>query len=138
MSCCKRTTTNPQQCCDPSDCKPEKCEPTSCCPKESLPFNVKEEVKKKYGQVAESDISKLEETKLVASSFGYSKEELDSIPESANMGLSCGNPLAIAGLKPGEVVVDLGSGGGIDCFLAASKVGHEGKVCISFSRFSYT
>lgn len=60
--------------------------------------------------------------------MGYTKEELSSIPDGANMGLSCGNPQAIADLKPGEVVVDLGSGGGFDCFLAAPKVGETGRV----------
>ncbi|KAF8170085.1 arsenite S-adenosylmethyltransferase [Pholiota molesta] len=66
--------------------------------------------------------------KTVAEALGYSKDELNSIPEGANMGLSCGNPTAIATLKEGETVVDLGSGGGIDIFLAASKVGHTGKA----------
>jgi SAM-dependent methyltransferase len=60
--------------------------------------------------------------------MGYSKEDIDSAPEGANMGLGCGNPVALASLKPGETVVDLGSGGGFDCFLAARKVGNTGKV----------
>ncbi|PFH48233.1 hypothetical protein AMATHDRAFT_49679 [Amanita thiersii Skay4041] len=64
----------------------------------------------------------------VAEAFGYMKEELDSIPEASNMGLSCGNPVAAASLKEGEHVLDLGSGGGIDVFLAASKVGPTGQV----------
>jgi len=59
---------------------------------------------------------------------GYSQAELGTIPQGANMGLSCGNPTAIASLKPGEVVVDLGSGGGFDCFLAGPKVGATGRV----------
>ena len=59
---------------------------------------------------------------------GYSPEELRIAPEGANMGLGCGNPLAIASLQPGETVVDLGSGGGFDCFLAARKVGDTGRV----------
>jgi SAM-dependent methyltransferase len=59
---------------------------------------------------------------------GYSKEDLDSVPEGADMALGCGNPKAIADLKPGEVVLDLGSGGGLDCFLAADAVGEEGLV----------
>jgi SAM-dependent methyltransferase len=59
---------------------------------------------------------------------GYSPEELSIAPEGANMGLGCGNPLAIASLQPGETVVDLGSGGGFDCFLAARKVGETGRV----------
>jgi SAM-dependent methyltransferase len=59
---------------------------------------------------------------------GYSKEDLDSVPEGADMALGCGNPKAIADLKPGEVVLDLGSGGGLDCFLAADAVGEGGLV----------
>src|SRR5262249_49967691 len=66
--------------------------------------------------------------KSVAEAFGYSAEELSSIPAEANMGLSCGNPTATANLRPGEVVVDLGSGGGLDEFLAAKKVGPTGKA----------
>lgn len=64
----------------------------------------------------------------VAEAFGYTAEELTSIPAQANMGLSCGNPVATAHLKEGEVVVDLGSGGGLDVFLAAQKVGPTGKA----------
>jgi SAM-dependent methyltransferase len=60
--------------------------------------------------------------------MGYSKEDLLSVPEGANMGLGCGNPVALASLKPGETVVDLGSGGGFDCFLAAKQVGESGQV----------
>ena len=64
----------------------------------------------------------------LAQRFGYSIEELMALPEGANMGLGCGNPAAIAGLQPGEVVMDLGSGGGVDCFLAAGRVGETGRV----------
>ena len=60
--------------------------------------------------------------------IGYSKEELAAVPEGANMGLGCGNPQAIAALKPGETVVDLGCGGGFDCFLAARRVGPKGRA----------
>jgi AhpD family alkylhydroperoxidase len=60
--------------------------------------------------------------------LGYSAEELSALPEGADMGLGCGNPQAIAGLKKGEVVLDLGAGGGLDCFLAARQVGPEGHV----------
>src|SRR5690242_3455178 len=60
--------------------------------------------------------------------MGYSAEELTSVPEGANLGLGCGNPQAIADLKPGETVVDLGSGAGFDCFLAAGQVGETGHV----------
>lgn len=64
----------------------------------------------------------------LAAAIGYSQGDLASAPEGANMGLSCGNPTAIASLKPGEVVVDLGSGGGFDCFVAGPKVGPSGRV----------
>lgn len=64
----------------------------------------------------------------LAAAIGYSQGELASAPEGANMGLSCGNPTAIAALKPGEVVLDLGSGGGFDCFIAGPKVGSTGRV----------
>ncbi len=60
--------------------------------------------------------------------IGYSAEEVSVVPEGANLGLGCGNPTAIASLKPGEVVLDLGSGGGFDCFLAARAVGESGRV----------
>lgn len=60
--------------------------------------------------------------------IGYDDEELTSVPEGANLGLGCGNPLALASLKVGETVLDLGSGAGFDCFLAAKKVGPDGKV----------
>ncbi len=60
--------------------------------------------------------------------MGYSDEELGGVVEGANLGLGCGNPTAIGNLKPGEIVLDLGSGGGFDCFLAAKKVGNKGRV----------
>lgn len=60
--------------------------------------------------------------------IGYSEEELKTVPEGANLGLGCGNPVALASLKEGETVLDLGSGAGFDCFLASSKVGAAGKV----------
>ncbi|MBE3092342.1 MAG: arsenite methyltransferase [Chloroflexi bacterium] len=68
------------------------------------------------------------DTKEFAKSIGYSEEELKAIPDEANLALSCGNPAALASLKEGEVVLDLGSGAGFDCFLAATKVGPKGKV----------
>jgi SAM-dependent methyltransferase len=60
--------------------------------------------------------------------MGYSETELAAVPEGANLGLGCGNPQAIAALKPGETVIDLGSGAGFDCFLAAGQVGETGRV----------
>ena len=64
----------------------------------------------------------------LASAIGYSQAELAVGPEGANMGLSCGNPTAVASLRPGEVVLDLGAGGGFDCFIAGAKVGATGRV----------
>ncbi len=64
----------------------------------------------------------------ISKTIGYSDEELTSVPEGANLGLGCGNPVALASLVEGETVLDLGSGAGFDCFLAASKVGGRGKV----------
>lgn len=60
--------------------------------------------------------------------MGYTEEELEFIPEGANLGLGCGNPVALASLKEGETLIDLGSGAGVDCFLAAERVGEKGKV----------
>ena len=64
----------------------------------------------------------------LARELGYTVEELKPLPEGANMGLSCGNPAALAALKPGEVVLDLGSGGGFDVFIAGRKVGATGRA----------
>jgi len=64
----------------------------------------------------------------VSKAIGYTEQELEAAPEGANLGLGCGNPLAFAALKPGDVVIDLGSGAGFDCFLAAKRVGPEGRV----------
>ena len=97
-------------------------------------LKTKEAVRKAYGKIA-IDGSRCgcagcgpEDTAEFAQSIGYSKTELDHIPAESNLGLSCGNPTAIGQLKPGEVVLDLGSGAGFDCFLAAVKVGPTGKV----------
>jgi arsenite methyltransferase len=88
-----------------------------------------ESVRSKYGAVAESSLSTEDAgVKAVAEAFGYTPEELTSIPAEANMGLSCGNPTATAHIRPGEVVVDLGSGGGLDVFLASKMVGPEGRA----------
>ncbi len=86
-------------------------------------------VQEKYGRVARSALSSDDAgVRAVAEAFGYSPVELSSIPADANMGLSCGNPTAFATLRDGETVVDLGSGGGLDVFLAAKKVGANGKA----------
>ncbi len=75
------------------------------------------------GTPVDFDINTVRSTRL-----GYSQEDLRSVPEGADMGLGCGNPRAIASLRPGEVVLDLGSGGGFDCFLAAREIGPDGRV----------
>lgn len=86
-------------------------------------------VQEQYGAVARSSLSnESAAVRSVAEAFGYSAEDLASLPPQANMGLSCGNPIALAGLRPGEVVVDLGCGGGLDVLLAAKCVGPTGKA----------
>jgi arsenite methyltransferase len=60
--------------------------------------------------------------------MGYTQKELEAVPDGANLGLGCGNPVALASLREGDIVLDLGSGGGFDCFLAAAEVEKNGKV----------
>lgn len=94
-----------------------------------MPESLTRSVKSQYGAVATSGLSSAHAgVQAIAAAFGYSADELASIPAEANLGLSCGNPTAMASLKPGEVVVDLGCGGGLDVFLAAQKVGPTGKA----------
>ena len=91
---------------------------------------IRETVRKGYGEIAKGKSSCCcgsSAPDKLAESIGYSNEELNILPEGANMGLSCGNPTAIADLKDGQVVLDLGSGGGFDVFIAAAKVGAKGK-----------
>ncbi len=101
--------------------------------------DVHKEVKKRYGQIAKASSSCCSSPNAgccgagpsaeeLSTEVGYTVAELATIPEGANLGLGCGNPVALASLQPGETVLDLGSGGGIDCFLAARKVGPEGRV----------
>jgi SAM-dependent methyltransferase len=100
---------------------------------------VKEMVRARYGGIAAGAVSDCcapsccdGSAATVADSksaeMGYSAEELAAVPEGANLGLGCGNPQAIAAMKPGETVIDLGSGAGFDCFLAAKQVGPTGRV----------
>ena len=99
---------------------------------------VRAAVRDGYSQIAQQDGSccsgvsccgsNAEESAMLANYVGYSTEELAALPEGANMGLSCGNPNALASLKPGEVVLDLGSGGGFDVFIAGRKVGAKGRA----------
>lgn len=86
-------------------------------------------VREKYGQTARSGLTNDHAgVRAIAEAFGYSAEDLASIPAEANMGLSCGNPVALANLREGETVLDLGSGGGLDVFLAARRVGPTGRA----------
>ena len=108
-SCCGKSGTSKEKvsaspCCGKSDTSKENASAGSCCDRP---------------EITSQQLSTL---------MGYSKEDIDSVPEGANMGLGCGNPVALASLKPGETVVDLGSGGGCDCFLAAKQVGDTGRV----------
>src|SRR5262249_38039537 len=96
---------------------------------ESMSQNIEEAVRTRYGTVAVANLSSEQEgVRADAEPFGYSREELASIPAEANMGLSCGNPTAMAHLREGETVVDLGSGGGLDVFLAAAQIGPNGRA----------
>src|SRR5687767_5928553 len=86
-------------------------------------------VREHYASVAKGTASCCgTSTSCCGPELGYAEKELAELPEGANLGLGCGNPLAIASLKEGETVLDLGSGAGIDCFLAAKKVGAKGRV----------
>jgi len=90
---------------------------------------IEQVVREQYGAVATAELSSGNAgVRAVAEAFGYSPQELESIPTGANMGLSCGNPTAFASLRPGEIVVDLGCGGGLDVFLAAHRVGPTGRA----------
>jgi len=90
---------------------------------------ITDDVRDQYAGVARGGLSnESSAVRSIASAFGYTDEELNLLPAEANMGLSCGNPLAIAGIREGEVVVDLGCGGGMDLFLAARRTGPSGRV----------
>ncbi len=99
---------------------------------------IRKTVRERYGNIAKQGSSccgpaksccgSTDSAQSISRSIGYTKEELKAVPEGANLGLGCGNPIALASLKEGEVVLDLGSGAGFDCFLAAKQVGSTGKV----------
>lgn len=95
--------------------------------------NIRATVRDQYGAVARNTPTAASggccgPNPVASAALGYSAEELAALPEGANMGLGCGNPQALAALRPGETVLDLGAGGGIDCFLAARQVGESGRV----------
>ncbi|MEJ2456062.1 MAG: arsenite methyltransferase [Candidatus Thiodiazotropha sp.] len=126
--------------------KEECCTPSCCTPEVTLvdaPDAHRQGVRQAYAQVAQasnensacgvgssccgvSDDAAI--NTLISTRLGYSEADLAAVPLGADMGLGCGNPKAIASLQPGETVVDLGAGGGFDCFLAAAEVGGEGRV----------
>lgn len=99
---------------------------------------VKKTVRERYAKIADRESSccvsedsccgSLNSAQEISKKLGYSKDELREVPGGANLGLGCGNPVAQASLKEGETVLDLGSGAGFDCFIAAKKVGRHGKV----------
>src|SRR5207249_11650468 len=97
---------------------------------ESSSDTIREEVRQRYGAAARGEASCADDCCSSTSSdiLGYSAEDSAFAPEAANLGLGCGNPLAIASLEKGQTVLDLGSGAGFDCFLAARAVGPTGKV----------
>ena len=100
--------------------------------------NIKKIVREGYAKIAKGESSCCNPVKKccgnadleqdISKKIGYTEEEMKSVPEGANLGLGCGNPVAIASLKEGETVLDLGSGAGFDCFLAADKVGLTGRI----------
>jgi arsenite methyltransferase len=98
--------------------------------------DIREEIRKGYGKIAKTGGSccgsgcgcGTDAATAMSKLVGYSDKDIESVPEGANLGLGCGNPIALASLKEGETVLDLGSGAGFDCFLAADKVGKKGKV----------
>jgi arsenite methyltransferase len=89
---------------------------------------LREAVRRRYGTVATADEMSLATAERMARTVGYTDHELEAVPEGANLGLGCGNPVALASLRPGETVLDLGSGAGFDAFLAARTVGPNGRV----------
>ncbi|OHB54825.1 MAG: arsenite S-adenosylmethyltransferase [Planctomycetes bacterium GWF2_50_10] len=92
---------------------------------------IKASVRQGYAKVAKGSgccCGSSNQAESISQKIGYSQQELQSVPQGANLGLGCGNPLAFADITPGETVLDLGSGAGIDCFLAAQKVGSTGHV----------
>jgi len=99
---------------------------------------IRKVVREGYAKIAKADSSccaparsccgNSDSAQDISKSIGYTEEEMNAVPGGANLGLGCGNPVALASLKEGETVLDLGSGAGFDCFLAANQVGKTGKV----------
>jgi arsenite methyltransferase len=108
-------------CCAPSEIQKQTLPMASCCAPAT-------DAAKTEASCCGTDDFSVEKMAAYMGKLGYSKEDLAGVPDGANMMLGCGNPLALASVKPGETVVDLGSGGGFDCFLAAKEVGETGRV----------
>jgi len=121
---------------EPTALKTQAADGSACCEPEccSEAEDVKAAVREQYAKVATGQAccgslcGTTDNAEGLAITFGYSAAELATLPEGANLGLSCGNPQAIAAMQPGETVLDLGSGAGFDCFLAARQVGPSGQV----------
>lgn len=106
--------------------------------KTKMEEEIKKIVREGYAKIAKQENScctpvspccgKTDLAEDISKKIGYTDEELEAVPEGSNLGLGCGNPVALASLKEGETILDLGSGAGFDCFLAAKKVGKNGKV----------
>jgi SAM-dependent methyltransferase len=99
-------------------------------------IDIREKVKERYGKIAEEKRPAASccgggapsSADAISQAVGYGKAEMESVPDGANLGLGCGNPVALAALREGDTVLDLGSGAGFDCFLAAKRVGDKGRV----------
>jgi SAM-dependent methyltransferase len=125
-------TTAGRSCCSDTCCTDE----ATAAPATADAERVREQVREGYGRIARESIGGAGGCcgggagcgTGVAAAVGYAPEDLASMPDGADMGLSCGNPNALASLRPGETVLDLGSGGGFDCFIAGPRVGAAGRV----------
>lgn len=125
-----------RSCCDDACCPPASAPAAAI----ADPHAVREHVREGYAKIAEAGTAgdggccgggtcgESYSPDEIAKAVGYGGADLAAMPQGANMGLSCGNPTAIASLRPGEVVLDLGSGGGFDCFIAGPRVGTTGRV----------
>jgi arsenite methyltransferase len=116
------TSASAVSCCSTSDIQKQVLPSVSCC---GSPEAMPQSAGSSCCGVEDFSIEKMA---AYMGKLGYSKEDLNSVPDGANMMLGCGNPVALASMKPGETVIDLGSGGGFDCFLAAKEVGETGQV----------